>query len=101
MKIASGDDHDRYPLYALAEYMSSPHAWQDFQGGIASVWQDSLADGRHRGTGILPVSNSTGWKPVPRAHACRPLMRGKIFKEVSRVCGKILWQTDATVARAS
>jgi len=31
------------------------------------VWQDSLADGRHRGTGILPVSNSTGWKPVPRA----------------------------------
>jgi len=28
--------------------------------GSSCVWQDSLADGRHRGTGILPVSNSTG-----------------------------------------
>jgi len=27
---------------------------------IQRVWQDSLADGRHRGTSILPVSNSTG-----------------------------------------
>jgi hypothetical protein len=32
-----------------------------------SAGQEFLADGRHRGTGILPVVDLTGWKPVPRA----------------------------------
>jgi hypothetical protein len=37
------------------------------------AWQDFLADGRHRATGILPVANFTGdpatpgRQPVPRA----------------------------------
>ena len=62
-----------------------------FFGPSIGVRQDFLANRCRRGTGILPVWDSTGWKPVPRAcQKILPVWDSTGWKPVPRTCQKIL-----------